>query len=150
MLFAAGSSVRFVLTTGRSRRGKILLHDEAGDSWPSSSGLVVPGFKHLGRDLAISDEYAQRYYGDSYVLKRGSVRLPPKPLSQWKEIGRVKEAFYVRRGDIEPGPKKHVFGESILFKLLGKKLPRLYKHGQYMRLELGEGAVWNWRGIVSP
>jgi len=150
MLIAKGFRCRFFLEQGGSRYGSVMLHDETGEWWPYSSGLVVPSFRRLGKPL--EDKAAQKYYGDDYPLKEGSVTLPPKELSEWREVGRVVKAHYDRRGDVEPGPYEHEFGHGFtLFRALaGGGLPMLYARGANLRLELGPGAEWSWRGIVRP
>jgi hypothetical protein len=150
LLIAKGFRCRFFLEEGGSRRGAVLLHDEDGEAWPYTSGLIVPSFRRLGEPC--DDRAAQRYYGDDYPLKEGVVTLPPRDLRRWEAVGPVNVAHYDRRGDVEPGPKEHEFGAGYsLFRALGGgALPVLYKLGPNMRLELGNGAVWNWRGIVRP
>ena len=156
MLLAAGTHVHFCLWGGSSRRGKVLLHDESGSDWPASSGLVVPAFNKLG--LELDDDQAQRYYGSDYVLKQGSIRLPDVDLTKWRRVARVKEAFYTRLGDLASTPdspkkrKNHKFKPKKISFFSSKRgeLPVLYARGRFLRIELGDGAVWNWRGIVSP
>ena len=148
MLIAKGFHCRFFLTDppGGSRRGAILLHDEDGEAWPYSSGLVVPSFTRSGKPC--DDEAARRYYGDDYALKQGRVELPPKDITRWRKIGQVETVWYTRRGDVEPGPYEHEFQGAGLFG--GGDLPMLHSIGPYLRLELGKGSKWNWRGIVKP
>lgn len=150
MLIAKGSNVRIVLEDGNIRRGPSLLHDESGEDWPYASGLIT-GFVKTQRPC--DDKIARRYFGGDYEIRTGRIELPPRDLSQWREVGLVKEAFYTRRGDHE-GPYRHEFGERRLFgifRLPGRgRLPVLYERGSAMRLELGPRAHWDWHGIVSP
>lgn len=147
MLIVKGFRCRFFLEGGSSRSGNVLLHDESGDDWPYTSGLIVPGFQRLGEPC--DDKQAQRYYGADYDLRCGRVELPPRDLEDgWEEIGRVVRVHYDRRGEVEPGPYEHEFGEGGLFRIvMGGGFPRLYRRESAMRIELGRGAVWDWRGI---
>jgi hypothetical protein len=150
MLIAKGYAPVFVFKNGSTRRGRVLLHDEGGESWPYSSGLVVPSFKREGKPC--DDAKAKAYYGSSYRLKEGSITLPPRDLSAWRPVGEVRRADYDRRGHIEPGPKKHAFGQvrSPLFLWRRGGHPILYVYRSFMRIELGSGCEWDWRGIVHP
>lgn len=151
MLIAKGFRCRFFLEGGSSRHGHVLLHDEDGDAWPYSSGLIVPSFTRSGDPC--DDAAAQKYYGEDYPLKCGGVDTPPVSLDDgWEPVGRVVKAHYDRRGYVEPGPKSHEFSSyGGLFRVLvGGGFPTLYRRGNVMRLELGRGAMWDWRGIVRP
>jgi hypothetical protein len=147
LLIAKGYNVRLALTGSRLRRGNVLLHDETGVDWPRDSGLIVPTFQRLNRPC--DDAEAQRYYGDEYELLCGRVKLPPLALSKWKFLGSVQGADYERRGYIEPGQKRHEFDQSTFF-FNRRGLPKLYGHGRALRLELGPGSEWSWRGFVRP
>jgi len=157
MLIAKGYAPLFFLADGSERRGprgSALLHDESGESWPYASGLVMP-FSRRGADDC-EDDLAQRYFGDDYVVRCATVALPPRALEEWSEVGEVASAEYRREGSEHAGYYEHDFGHaehSGLFSFFKKspgKLPLLYARRGALRIELGSGAVWNWRGIVSP
>ena len=146
MLIAKGFSPRFTLASGDERRavrGAALLHDERGDDWPYSSGLVM---RFTRRGDSCDDDLAQKYFGDGYALRCGAVTLPPRDLREWDAIGEVSRIEYTRRGDSHPGLYEHTFGEQR-FLFSSGALPILYVRGDALRLELGSGATWDWRGI---
>ena len=160
MLIVKGLSPRFFLADGTERRGPqgaSLLHDESSQSWPYSSGLVMRFDK---RGEPCDDEYARRYYGGDYEIHCGTIELPPKSISAWHLVGEVERAEYTRPGLIEPGRYEHTFGEheepgildriASFFHAAEGQLPKLYEREHALRLELGPGAVWSWRGIVWP
>jgi hypothetical protein len=151
LLIAKGFAPAFTLATGGERRapqGAALLHDESGDDWPYESGLVMR-FNRAGKEC--DDALAEKYFGEGYALRCGAVRLPPRDLREWDPLGDVTRLEYVRRGFAHPGDYEHTFGRvGVMRWLFGAALPILYARGAALRLELGRGAEWNWRGIVSP
>lgn len=157
MLIAKGYAPVFFLASGGQRRGlrgAALLHDESGERWPYTSGLVMPFSRRGAEDC--NDDLAQRYFGDDYVVRCASVDLPPRSLKEWHRLGEVSRAKYRREGAEHAGHYEHDFGEDegggffSFFKKSPGKLPILYSREGALRIELGPGAVWNWRGIVSP
>lgn len=149
MLIAKGFSPRFFLASGSERhavRGAALLHDERGDDWPYSSGLVM---RFTRKGDACADDLAQKYFGEGYALRCGAVVLPPKDLREWDVVGEVSRIEYKRKGTSYPGEFQHTFGEQR-FLFSSGALPLLYVRGDAMRLELGSNARWSWRGIERP
>lgn len=147
MLIAKGYDVAFKMKDGdkivRTPKTNGFLHDPSGREWPKTSVLVT-GFSR-GRD-EVTHREAERYFG--YVPQRGTVDLPPRSLSAWKELGEVAEIDYWRPGEHE-ATYYHPFKHGGWLFSRGE-LPRLYKRGRQWRLELGPRAVLNWRGFVYP
>jgi hypothetical protein len=156
MLCAKGYRVVFTMVDGAvysPPASASLLHDERGVDWPARSGLVMP-FARTGQKLLQPTPEVKRYFGD-YEVSRGRVKLPPRALSDWRELGQVQRATYYRRGDSFYGSPtedgdEHEFGERSFFGLIGgKPLPTLYRRARIYRIELGEGASWDFRGFVG-
>lgn len=157
MLVAKGYRAVFEMEDGsiiRAPGGAALLHDESGRDWPEQSGLVM-SFARTGGKLTQPPRSVRSYFGDGYPISRGRVALPPRSLTGWRELGRVKRATYFRRGnDFFGSPTddgdQHVFGERTMFGLMGgAPLPTLYERGNAMRIELGRGCKWDHRGFVG-
>jgi hypothetical protein len=151
MLVAKGFAVTIFLESGRKVRaasGAELLHDESGADWPACSGLVA-SFTKTGKTLPEKDTKADKHFGLSgYVIRRGKVRLPPSDLSEWHLVGRAKSIDYSRRGE-HADRYTHTFQDSG-FWLWKHDLPSVYRRGKSLRIELGSGCTWNWRGFVTP
>jgi hypothetical protein len=138
MLIAKGYSPSFEMVAGkivRAPKGAALLHDPTGRAWPSCSGLVMTFTKGGG---PIEDRDAEDYLGVGPL--RGSLEVPPKALREWKPLGEVEVVNYRRIGK-HAAPYYHPIEG-------GKAL--LYRRGRALRIELGSGCVWSWRGIVRP
>jgi hypothetical protein len=148
MLIAKGRSCRFDLASGRTVRapsGAGMLHDPEGTNWPRCSIL----FASFTRGPVAPDmqRSARSYFGSGYQAGKGKLDAPPKPLEGWTEIGEVKTIWYTRMGNIYGGkPFFHHFKKSMF----RGRLPVLYRHGRFMRLELPAGCTVNARGFVSP
>jgi hypothetical protein len=145
MLIAKGYAVTAILKTGKHVKapaGYAMLHDPSGKYWPACSGLVAPIARKSGE--AVSCGPAQDYFGHEPL--GGEVDVPPRALSQWKSLGEIDELLYTRRRPrglpaSNAGPYFHP---------IEKGTARLYRLGRMLRIELGSGCVWNWRGIVKP
>ena len=138
MLIAKGYAPSFKLDTGktvRAPRGAALLHDPTGRAWPSCSGLVLT-FAKSGKET--KDSAAEEYLGRAPKL--GEATVPPKALSGWQRVGEVEVVNYRRIGN---------HAASYYHPIEGGKAV-LYRRGRALRIELGSGCVWNWRGIVTP
>jgi len=144
MLIAKGYKVTLVLEAGRrvaAPASYALLHDPAGRDWPRCSALVAPFRKGGGQ---IENSEAKSYFGSD--PRAGSVTMPARSLSGWRRVGAVEQILYSRR---RPGnlPASHKADYEHPFKE-GKAT--LYRRGRLLRVELGPGCVWNWRGFVTP
>jgi hypothetical protein len=144
MLIAKGYKVTVVLESGRhvtAPAAYALLHDPAGRDWPRCSALVAPFRKGGGE---IRNREAESYFGSR--PREGSVSVPPRALSVWRRVGAAVQILYSRR---RPGnlPAAHKADYEHPFKE-GKAT--LYRRGRELRIELGRGCVWNWRGFVTP
>jgi hypothetical protein len=157
MLIKKGDRAYFVMTDDseiNAPRGSSMLHDPSGRLWGKCALLFV-SFKHGGR-RATPEEYAgapREYLGREYekIAKVGTVEIPPRALSSWECLGRVKQIFYNRIGTKAPGLFQHPFGERSAQMLFRKgSLPTLYRLDKAMRLELHGGCVIDDRGIVWP
>ena len=140
MLIAKGYSASFKMEGGgtvRGAPGAALLHDPTGRTWPSCSGLVLP-FRKTRQPL--EDAEAAKYFGEG-PLRGELVGLPPKALREWRRLGEVREVLYRRTG-------RHA--DSFFHPIAEGKRVMLYRRGRALRLELGGGCTWNWRGIVKP
>jgi hypothetical protein len=139
MLIAKGYSVSFKMIEGgtvRGGAGAALLHDPSGKTWPSCSGLVASFKKGLG---PIKNNTAEEYLGMPAL--RGEINLPPRRLSEWSYVGEIAVVNYRRIG-------KHA---SPFYHPIEGGKAKLYRwRGRVLRMELGSGCVWNWRGIVTP
>lgn len=86
-------------------------------------------------------------------VRLGRVTFPSRTIGGWSCIGRARGIDYSRYGeyddDYEHEFKAHA---SLVDWILGRKktLPTLYRKGRVMRIELGRGSVFNWRGFVTP
>jgi hypothetical protein len=156
-----GRKVAFVLRdTNReieAPRDFGMLYDSSGTWWPSCS-LLVTKFKR-GRSVDNSSD-AKAYFGRKIRVTKGYVELPPKSVSQWKEIGPLHEIFYDRAGDRAPGPFRHEFNKprgswKLIHLIKGKAakdpaiLFRLGRTSTY-RIELPDGCIVDDRGIAVP
>jgi hypothetical protein len=125
-----------------------LLHDETGRTWPSCSGLIT-SFERGGSPLESVPPAVCRYFGcDEYVVRSGVLKVPPRSLGQWSLLGTAEEIHYTRRGEYA-ADYYHPFEErgALWWKV---KLPTVYRLGSALRLELGPGCEWNWRGFITP
>jgi hypothetical protein len=144
MLICKGFSVSFVLASGKTVKapaGYGLLHDPSGKDWAKCSGLVV-SFEKGGDE--IDDKLAKEYFG--HPAREGELQLPPHSLSSWKKLGVAKEILYNRR---RPGnlPAAH---QDKYYHPFDKGTATLYRLGRMLRIELGPGCEWSYRGIVRP
>jgi hypothetical protein len=146
VLIAKGYRVRFVLFGNRSVRapaGYALLHDPSGHAWPKCSGLCAPFTK---TKETVDDREARSYFGFfSDAPGLGKLVLPPKDLGSWKRVGEVDEILYTRA---RPNRLRSSHQADYFHPFEGKAV--LYRRGRLLRIELGRGCVWNWRGIVRP
>ncbi len=151
MIAAKGYAVALHMEGGRrvlTLEPKIaLLHDEDGAAWPKCSALIAP-MKKTGRPLEEVPGRVTKYFGKDYVVRRGEIVLPPVDLGAWKAVGSVERIDYSREGAYADD-WWHPF-ETRRFLFWKGDLPVLYRRGRALRLELGSGCVWNWRGIVKP
>jgi len=147
MLIAKGYRVAFKMKANKkvlkAPSSYAFLHDPTGRDWPKTSVLVA-GFSKGSSEL--SNAEAEKYFG--YVPQRGAIDTPPRSLSQWKDLGEVAEIDYWRPGEHEASYYHPFKAGGWLFSR--GELPRLYKRGRQWRLELGPGAILNWRGFVYP
>ncbi len=152
-LIAKGRSVAFDMKDGSSVRcSGGMLHDPSGRWWPRNSVLCGPfRVTRKADDDEVSGE-ARHYLGSSHNTKMGSVNTPPKALGEWKYIGEVEEIWYVRTGKKRPGTYFHPFSKpgALATILKGKGKARLYKRGNFCRLDLPRGAILDSRGYVWP
>jgi hypothetical protein len=145
-LIAKGYAVTFKLAGGKTVKapsGYAFLHDPSGKYWPACSGLVAP----IGRKLGTAVDHAagKEYFGHDPMAGELGVS-PPKALSAWKRLGEVDEVLYTRR---RPGGLKAYAG-GLYYHPIEKGTAHAYRLGRLLRIELGSGCVWNWRGIVKP
>lgn len=137
MIVAKGYAVTLTLEDGQKLRGPALLHDESGKDWPSCSSLVA-AFRKTQEHL----KDVRGYFGAVYQVRRGELQLPPRDLSAWTRVGAATEITYSRHGE-HADDYYHPFGEK-------SALPIVYRRGGVLRIELGRGCKWNWRGIIRP
>jgi hypothetical protein len=153
MLIIKATQVRFVMEEGPavSCRG-VLMHDPGGRGWPSCSCLIMSAPRGGRAATDAEMKGAPRHYlGRGYEGRVGSVKLPPKALSEWDLVGTVERITYRRTGIRAPGKYYHDFGKRILANLFIKgKRPLLYKRGTAYRLELHSGCKLDDRGFVQP
>jgi hypothetical protein len=138
MLIAKGYAPSFKMVEGgtiRGGRGAALLHDPTGRAWPSCSGFII-AFSKGGKET--KDSAAEEYLGRAPKL--GEATVPPKALSSWKRVGEVETVNYRRIGNHAASYYHPIEGGRAV----------LYRRGHALRIELGSGCVWNWRGIVKP
>ena len=144
MLIAKGYAVSFKLVGGRivrAGRGSALLNDESGKAWPKCSGLVM---RFTKRNEPLKDSNAEAYL--MVDPRKGEIDTPPRALSKWKYVGEVAVVNYTRPEGPHAGPYYHPIDGAEE----GAAKALLYRRGSAYRLELADGCVWNWRGIVRP
>lgn len=120
-------------------RGAALMHDPTGRHWPKTSCLIA-SFNRTGKPLSKPTDEATAWATDPSFVKMGAVDTPSRTLDGWKFLGRVERIDYTRKG-------AHADMYTHEFK---SPHPRLYRKGNVLRLELGRGAVFSWRGFVTP
>lgn len=157
MLLVKGDHVSFLLNDGREARPPArhgLMHDVDG-----------PGPKMLPRHVFLIGRYtrgataknsdvsweAEKYLGRDYEAKRGHAELPDKrarfSVVGWTFCGLVKRIYYMRTGYLRL-PMKHDF-RSRQFIVIPVST-KLYRRGQWFRLQLPVTCRINERGFVSP
>jgi hypothetical protein len=137
MLIAKGTRIGLILASGKTLKpGGVLLHDPEGEDWPRCSGLIMP-IERTSRPINGTTR-AKEYIGRNVRL--GWVNTPPKQLSAWHRIGKVVGAIDYTRSGKHADDYRHDFKEDVT----------AYRRGRAVRLELGSGCTWNWRGFVRP
>ena len=120
--------------------GAALMHDPTGRHWPKTSCLIA-SFRRTGKPIQKPTDEATAWATDPSMVKMGIANTPGRSLDGgWKFVGRVNRIDYTRHG-------AHADKYTHEFKA---PHPRLYRKGRVLRLELGRGAVFNWRGFVNP
>jgi hypothetical protein len=131
-----------------------MIHDPSGRHWPKNSVLCGPFRARVRR--ASDDEYrgaARDYLGTTHQASVGVVQMPPRSLGEWTYVGEVDRIFYTRTGRKRPGRYQHPFFKPTALATLvrGRRgKVRLYRRGQFCRLELPRGAQLDNRGYVYP
>jgi hypothetical protein len=119
--------------------GAALMHDPTGRHWPKTSCLIA-SFQRRGGPLKSPTDEQKAWATDPAMVRMGVVETPSRTLEGWKFVGRVNRIDYTRHG-AHADKYTHEFKEPH---------PRLYRRGRVLRLELGRGAEFNWRGFVNP
>lgn len=141
MLVAYVTHVSFVLESGRrvaTAQSAAAIHDSAGVDWPEDSVLIAR-FVRTGETIRQPSGDAKRHLTEPL---RGRIELPPRRLSDWVEIGAVKEAmhhFNVHSQHFDPKGHAHDFGEPEGIFAKRAELPVLYRRGAMFRLQLQPG-----------
>lgn len=155
MLGAKAYAVDFKLKGERARvkppRSHVVLHDPDGITWPKCS-VLIGDFERLDEAPGKIPDWARDYFGKTYEPRKGRVEsLPPRRLSDWQELGELKDIRYIRRGNR--------FGERGFFHPFGKRRWQslfitgravLYKHSSWYRIEFPDGCLIDDRGFVWP
>lgn len=144
MIIARGYRAVFELEGGRTVRGGAgaeILQDETGREMPRQVCLVMP-FRKTGQPIDKPASHVRRHFGTGQA-HLGKGELPPLERG-WTEIGKVRQAWYTRRGE-HAGRWHHAFGRASMFGG-ARKLPVLYRRGSALKLVLVEG-YWDWRGV---
>jgi hypothetical protein len=153
MLVCKGTSAWFELQDGtRVKAPGAMLHDPDGKDWGACSFLFVNFRRNVrtAKPEEVSRAHRQ-YLGKTHKARVGSVELPPRSLSDWERVGKVKTIWYDRAGKIAPGRYFHPFGKrTATFLWQGGTFPTLYKRGRAMRLELGRNCLVDDRGFCLP
>jgi hypothetical protein len=111
-------------------------HDPSGDVLPKCEIFFGPYRKT--RERADMNRAQRRYFGPDH--KAFIAIIPSIPKTGWREVGKVVQIFYVRRGVRAPGGFHHPF----------KSRPgTLSKSGRLYKLSLGNCLVDD-RGYVYP
>lgn len=130
---------------GRTVRAPIryaLLHDESGRDWPGCSALVMPIQTHRD-DETVDDRAARSYFGTQPLGGYGDT--PSRNLSRWRYAGEIEQIDYTREC-----PKRECQLEDDYWHPIENGTAHLYRLGRLLRIELGSGCKWNWRGIIRP
>jgi hypothetical protein len=148
MLIAKCTRVAFIVDGKRvpAPRGATLLHDPSGRYWPAQSCLVAP-FRRSGEVIERPTDQQVAWASNPDAVRLGSVDTPSKRLGDWEIVGRVEKIEYDRHG-VYADSYEHEFESGWLMK---KPLPTLRKlrSGRCMRLDLGRGRQFNWRGFLG-
>lgn len=152
-LIVKGRSVSFDLVDGYKIDAPAawgMIHDPTGRYWKRTSVLVMP-FDKLGAEVE-GDKHSRDYLGRTHRTRAGDVRLPPRPLGEWKLEGAVSKIWYTRHGAKHGGKRfQHSFNAPSLARLFkGRGKVRLYSRTGAFRLELSRGAMLDARGYVWP
>ncbi len=127
------------LIDGRTvRPGGVLLHDPSGKYWPKTSCLITT-FKKSGRLLEDPTDEEVAWARDPKSVREGSAFVPARSMSSWSRVGEIVVIDYRRVGE---------YADEYTHEC--KRPVPLYRKGRIHRLELGKGAMFNWRGFVSP
>lgn len=134
-----GSHVKFDLKNGSvSRRpvGHGIIHDESGQVYPKDEFYIGP-YKKTRRSAALTKD-AKAYFGKNYA---GVVAIVDVPDGPWEPFAVADQIWYRRPGKYS-ARYYHLFDKkTVVF---------LSKCGEFIRVEMGEGSIYNDRGIVRP
>jgi hypothetical protein len=141
MLIAKCYAVTMHLKDGgvvRAPKGAALLHDPTGKFWPKTSCLIST-FTRAGKKLDEPKDEERAWAVDPDAVREGSLNTPPRRGAGWVRVGNVISIDYTRKGT-HGDQFEHEFKRPVA----------LFRRGRVMRLELGKGAVFNWRGFCNP
>lgn len=140
MILVKGERVFFAMASGRIVRcppGNGLLHDPDGEIWPRCTTYIGP----IRRTIVATATggKAKAYFGRNYEGK--AVTFSSPPATGWREVGLAVQIDYSRRGKYA-GPYFHPFKRGVH--------PTLFRSGKWLKLELGNGCIYDDRGFVFP
>jgi hypothetical protein len=157
VLLVKGDHVSFILSDGReacppARHG--LMHDVDGPGpkmIPRNVFLIGPFTRGApASDKDVSWE-AEKYLGRGYEPKKGHTELPDRAArfsaDGWTFQGLVKRIYYMRTGDLRVYMKHDFKNRQFIVIPVSTKL---YRRGQWFRLQLPVTARINERGFIAP
>lgn len=121
-----------------------LVHDPIGVVFDPCAVVICPytvSRHSVDYENPTLGRVSHAYFGSGVQAREGTVEIPPGP---WHRVGRIKQIFYQRYGDLE-GRYYHPFSESA-------PGVELYEHasgGGYL-LQLPDGCIVDSHGFVWP
>lgn len=140
MILVKGRKVRLVTTEDLEMifpANYGLIHDPEG-SHLGPTFLFIGPYKVLGGDVDL-ERSGRQYFGRGYRAQGAEVNVPAGP---WTHTGDARRIIYERdRGKFANSRSfAHDFRNPVV----------IDRCGRFHRLDLGDGAVVSWRGIIRP
>lgn len=114
-----------------------MIHDPEGQYLHPSHIFIGP-YRVVGGDVEL-EKSGRQYFGRGYRAREAEVNVPD---GSWAQAGEARRIIYERdRGNFaNPRSFAHDFKVPV----------PVDRCRRFHRIDLGDGAVVNWRGIVRP